>query len=80
MFVKCNLGHGPFSHMFDALFIPTARPESHWKVNTAFCSVLGCFIALRHTKFLWSDMQIYVVDIVCNFLIQIDVRKCEQLH
>ena len=28
------LGHGPFSHMFDALFIPTARPDSGWKVST----------------------------------------------
>ncbi|KAJ7374853.1 SAM domain and HD [Desmophyllum pertusum] len=26
-----DLGHGPFSHMFDALFIPTARPDSGWK-------------------------------------------------
>ena len=27
------IGHGPFSHMFDALFIPTARPDSDWKVS-----------------------------------------------
>jgi hypothetical protein len=25
-------GHGPFSHMFDAQFIPAARPESKWTV------------------------------------------------
>jgi hypothetical protein len=25
-------GHGPFSHMFDAQFIPAARPGSYWKV------------------------------------------------
>jgi len=30
-----DLGHGPFSHMFDALFIPTARPESRWKHEDA---------------------------------------------
>nr|4BZB_A Chain A, DEOXYNUCLEOSIDE TRIPHOSPHATE TRIPHOSPHOHYDROLASE SAMHD1 [Homo sapiens]4BZB_B Chain B, DEOXYNUCLEOSIDE TRIPHOSPHATE TRIPHOSPHOHYDROLASE SAMHD1 [Homo sapiens]4BZB_C Chain C, DEOXYNUCLEOSIDE TRIPHOSPHATE TRIPHOSPHOHYDROLASE SAMHD1 [Homo sapiens]4BZB_D Chain D, DEOXYNUCLEOSIDE TRIPHOSPHATE TRIPHOSPHOHYDROLASE SAMHD1 [Homo sapiens]4QFX_A Chain A, Deoxynucleoside triphosphate triphosphohydrolase SAMHD1 [Homo sapiens]4QFX_B Chain B, Deoxynucleoside triphosphate triphosphohydrolase SAMHD1  len=25
-----NLGHGPFSHMFDGRFIPLARPEVKW--------------------------------------------------
>ena len=28
-----DLGHGPFSHMFDSLFIPQARPDCRWKVN-----------------------------------------------
>uniref|UniRef100_G3SPI6 Deoxynucleoside triphosphate triphosphohydrolase SAMHD1 n=2 Tax=Loxodonta africana TaxID=9785 RepID=G3SPI6_LOXAF len=26
-----DLGHGPFSHMFDGRFIPLARPEIKWK-------------------------------------------------
>uniref|UniRef100_A0A4W4DSL8 Deoxynucleoside triphosphate triphosphohydrolase SAMHD1 n=1 Tax=Electrophorus electricus TaxID=8005 RepID=A0A4W4DSL8_ELEEL len=26
-----DLGHGPFSHMFDGLFIPKVRPELTWK-------------------------------------------------
>lgn len=30
----CNLGHGPFSHLFDKLFMPAARPKSPWKVST----------------------------------------------
>lgn len=26
-------GHGPFSHMFDGMFIPRARPDITWKVG-----------------------------------------------
>ncbi|XP_038069851.1 deoxynucleoside triphosphate triphosphohydrolase SAMHD1-like [Patiria miniata] len=30
-----DLGHGPFSHMFDQLFIPTVRQGSEWKHEKA---------------------------------------------
>uniref|UniRef100_A0A8D0G4C8 Deoxynucleoside triphosphate triphosphohydrolase SAMHD1 n=1 Tax=Sphenodon punctatus TaxID=8508 RepID=A0A8D0G4C8_SPHPU len=30
-----DLGHGPFSHMFDGRFIPLARPGLEWKHETA---------------------------------------------
>ncbi|XP_037098954.1 deoxynucleoside triphosphate triphosphohydrolase SAMHD1 [Syngnathus acus] len=30
-----DLGHGPFSHMFDAKFIPKARPDISWKHEEA---------------------------------------------
>ncbi|XP_030279786.1 deoxynucleoside triphosphate triphosphohydrolase SAMHD1 [Sparus aurata] len=30
-----DLGHGPFSHMFDGLFIPKARPGLNWKHEMA---------------------------------------------
>lgn len=28
-----SAGHGPFSHMYDGMFIPKVRPGYKWKVN-----------------------------------------------
>ncbi|NP_001357539.1 deoxynucleoside triphosphate triphosphohydrolase SAMHD1 isoform 3 [Mus musculus] len=37
-----DLGHGPFSHMFDGRFIPRARPEKKWK-HPSLGQHSGCF-------------------------------------
>ncbi|KAI8058362.1 HD phosphohydrolase domain-containing protein [Syncephalis plumigaleata] len=39
-----DLGHGPFSHMFDSVFIPKARPGVVWKHETASENMLDYLI------------------------------------
>ena len=31
--ISPHTGHGPFSHLFDSMFIPAVRPGTHWKVS-----------------------------------------------
>ncbi|KAI4892675.1 hypothetical protein NFI96_028024, partial [Prochilodus magdalenae] len=31
-----DLGHGPFSHMFDGMFIPKVRPGLNWKASNVY--------------------------------------------
>uniref|UniRef100_A0A4W6BR19 HD/PDEase domain-containing protein n=1 Tax=Lates calcarifer TaxID=8187 RepID=A0A4W6BR19_LATCA len=40
-----DLGHGPFSHMFDGMFIPRARPGVTWKSSGCLISPIFCFAA-----------------------------------
>ncbi|KFO86307.1 Deoxynucleoside triphosphate triphosphohydrolase SAMHD1, partial [Buceros rhinoceros silvestris] len=40
-----DLGHGPFSHMFDGRFIPVARPDLKWKHETASVKMFEHLIA-----------------------------------
>ncbi|XP_063739805.1 deoxynucleoside triphosphate triphosphohydrolase SAMHD1-like isoform X2 [Eleginops maclovinus] len=39
-----DLGHGPFSHMFDSKFIPTARPGISWNHETASLSMFDYLV------------------------------------
>uniref|UniRef100_A0A8C6J8V1 Deoxynucleoside triphosphate triphosphohydrolase SAMHD1 n=1 Tax=Melopsittacus undulatus TaxID=13146 RepID=A0A8C6J8V1_MELUD len=40
-----DLGHGPFSHMFDGRFIPLTRPDWKWKHETASVKMFEHLIA-----------------------------------
>ncbi|XP_071398588.1 deoxynucleoside triphosphate triphosphohydrolase SAMHD1-like isoform X2 [Centroberyx affinis] len=40
-----DLGHGPFSHMFDKMFIPRARPEITWKHETASLAMFDYLVS-----------------------------------
>ncbi|CAB4043355.1 deoxynucleoside triphosphate triphosphohydrolase SAMHD1, partial [Paramuricea clavata] len=40
-----DLGHGPFSHFFDGVYIPRAIPGSQWKHEKASCDMFDHMIA-----------------------------------
>ncbi|XP_040914585.1 deoxynucleoside triphosphate triphosphohydrolase SAMHD1 [Toxotes jaculatrix] len=45
-----DLGHGPFSHMFDGMFLPKARPEITWKHETASLAMFDYLVADNDLK------------------------------
>ncbi|KAM7404835.1 hypothetical protein PAMP_012146 [Pampus punctatissimus] len=45
-----DLGHGPFSHMFDGMFIPKARPEITWKHETASLAMFDYLVNDNYLK------------------------------
>ncbi|XP_031564010.1 deoxynucleoside triphosphate triphosphohydrolase SAMHD1-like [Actinia tenebrosa] len=45
-----DLGHGPFSHMFDGQFIPAARPEIHWKHEEASVQMFDYLVDSNNLK------------------------------
>ncbi|XP_046543682.1 deoxynucleoside triphosphate triphosphohydrolase SAMHD1-like isoform X4 [Haliotis rubra] len=59
-----DLGHGPFSHVSDNMFIPRVKPDSKWKNHVTTESV----IEMRSTK-------PYLYEIVANSKTGIDVDK-----
>ncbi|NXY48581.1 SAMH1 triphosphohydrolase, partial [Ceuthmochares aereus] len=45
-----DLGHGPFSHMFDGRFIPLIRPDLKWKHETASVEMFEHLITSNNLK------------------------------
>ncbi|KAF3696974.1 Deoxynucleoside triphosphate triphosphohydrolase SAMHD1 [Channa argus] len=45
-----DLGHGPFSHMFDAMFIPKARPGFTWKHEKASVAMFDYLVNDNNLK------------------------------
>lgn len=40
LFLVDLIGHGPFSHLFDQLFIPKTRPRFKWKVSRLYLLII----------------------------------------
>ncbi|XP_077191362.1 deoxynucleoside triphosphate triphosphohydrolase SAMHD1 isoform X2 [Paroedura picta] len=51
-----DLGHGPFSHMFDGRFIPLANPKAQWKHEQASVKMFEYLIDSNNLK---TDMKHY---------------------
>ncbi|XP_027015003.1 deoxynucleoside triphosphate triphosphohydrolase SAMHD1 [Tachysurus fulvidraco] len=45
-----DLGHGPFSHMFDGLFIPTVRPGLKWKHESASVQMFDHLVKVNNLE------------------------------
>uniref|UniRef100_A0A3P9LM61 Deoxynucleoside triphosphate triphosphohydrolase SAMHD1 n=1 Tax=Oryzias latipes TaxID=8090 RepID=A0A3P9LM61_ORYLA len=50
-----DLGHGPFSHMFDGMFIPKARPQVNWKHETASLDMFDHLVESNGLKVVMED-------------------------
>uniref|UniRef100_A0A7N8YCQ9 Deoxynucleoside triphosphate triphosphohydrolase SAMHD1 n=1 Tax=Mastacembelus armatus TaxID=205130 RepID=A0A7N8YCQ9_9TELE len=50
-----DLGHGPFSHMFDGMFIPKARPGIHWKHEKASLDMFDYLVSDNGLKPLMEE-------------------------
>ncbi|KAI9141633.1 hypothetical protein BKA69DRAFT_1073188 [Paraphysoderma sedebokerense] len=58
-----DLGHGPFSHLFDGCFIPRVRPESNWSHEVASNMMLDYLIDENSI-----DLDSYQVDLIKDLI------------
>ncbi|XP_070575481.1 deoxynucleoside triphosphate triphosphohydrolase SAMHD1-like [Ptychodera flava] len=58
-----DLGHGPFSHMFDQLFIPLVRPDAQWKHENASVEMFDYLIEDNELLEIFSDHGLTQTDI-----------------
>ena len=52
-----DLGHGPFSHFFDGVFMPRAKPDSKWQHEQASCKLFD--FMLQSNKSVKNGFQEY---------------------
>ncbi|XP_036386416.1 deoxynucleoside triphosphate triphosphohydrolase SAMHD1-like [Megalops cyprinoides] len=45
-----DLGHGPFSHMFDSMFIPKVRPDIEWKHEKASVQMFDHLVQVNNLE------------------------------
>ncbi|XP_052400802.1 deoxynucleoside triphosphate triphosphohydrolase SAMHD1-like [Carassius gibelio] len=65
-----DMGHGPFSHLFDGMFIPEVRPELTWKHEQASVDMFRC---MKRRNGLDKEMKFYGLDL------QKDIKFIEEL-
>ncbi|XP_052400798.1 deoxynucleoside triphosphate triphosphohydrolase SAMHD1-like [Carassius gibelio] len=66
-----DMGHGPFSHLFDGMFIPEVRPDhTVWKHEQASVDMFRC---MKRRNGLDKEMKFYGLDL------QKDIKFIEEL-
>ncbi|XP_039502793.1 uncharacterized protein LOC120458985 [Pimephales promelas] len=56
-----DMGHGPFSHLFDGMFIPVVKPNSTWEHENASVGMFNC---MRKKNGLDKEMEQYGLNLV----------------
>uniref|UniRef100_A0A8C2B4K7 HD domain-containing protein n=1 Tax=Cyprinus carpio TaxID=7962 RepID=A0A8C2B4K7_CYPCA len=55
-----DMGHGPFSHLFDGKFIPEVQPDKHWEHEQASVDMFHC---MREKNLLDEAMKFYELNL-----------------
>ncbi|XP_072014052.1 deoxynucleoside triphosphate triphosphohydrolase SAMHD1-like [Amphiura filiformis] len=59
-----DLGHGPFSHLFDDLFIPVVRPNLRWKHEQASVKMFEYMIEANDLKEVFESFGLNETDLI----------------
>jgi deoxynucleoside triphosphate triphosphohydrolase SAMHD1 len=59
-----DLGHGPFSHLFDGLFIPSIDPDSTWTHEEASVSMLQSIIDEKRSLDISPQELVFIKDLI----------------
>uniref|UniRef100_A0A672L9W6 HD/PDEase domain-containing protein n=1 Tax=Sinocyclocheilus grahami TaxID=75366 RepID=A0A672L9W6_SINGR len=72
-----DLGHGPFSHMFDSMFIPKVRPGEKWKVceGKPSASLSSHYMPIKHSNIISSCSDSHFISIL-----PFNLRKLPSYH